>query len=204
MMHRSERWKRRAAVVSAVLLGAGALVWWFRYDTYHLVVVHDGVLYRDGNRGMREFAAAVRRAKPRTVVCIVDDREIQAEEFVAAQAYLAKRGIAFIRIPIVKGDVPTNEQIREFLTIATDPARQPVLYHDNEGIRRAGMMQAAYQESVLGYDDARARASMRMFGHGEVVRREVEAFIEAYDGPRRELTRPLPRGRPRNAAPAAD
>lgn len=118
----------------------------------------------------------------------MDDREIVAEEYVAEQAFLKQNGIEFVRIPIVKGDFPTTEQVRQFLAITTDPQRQPVLFHDNEGIRRAGMMMAAYQESVLGYDDARAQADIRAFGHSERTIAEVRQFIEVYDGLKRELT----------------
>ena len=179
-------------VVLALSAVCGFLVWWFWFDTYHLVTVHQGVLYRDGNRGMREFRTALRRARPKTVVCIVDDREIAAEEYVAEQALLKRMGIDFVRIPIVKGDWPTTGQVREFLSITTDARRQPVLFHDNEGIRRAGMMMAAYQESVLGYDDARAEAAILTFGHSERTMQDVRRFIELYDGPRRELTGPTP------------
>ena len=190
-MHR-RNWLSLAGMTLAALAVCGLLVWWFWFDTYHLVTVHEGVLYRDGNRGMREFSTAVRKARPKTVVCIVDDREIVAEEYVAEQAFLDSKGIEFVRIPIIKGDWPTTEQVRQFLDIATDPRRQPVLFHDNEGIRRAGMMMAAYQESVLGYDDAQAKAAIRAFGHSERTMQDVRRFIELYDGPRRELTGPTP------------
>ena len=141
---------------------------------------------------MREFRTAVRKARPKTVVCIVDDREIVAEEYVAEQEFLRRRGIEFVRIPIIKGDWPTTEQVRQFLDLTTDTSRQPVLFHDNEGIRRAGMMMAAYQESVLGYDDAGAKAAIRTFGHSERTMQDVRRFIDLYDGERRELTSPTP------------
>jgi protein tyrosine phosphatase (PTP) superfamily phosphohydrolase (DUF442 family) len=188
MLKRTWRKPRLALSAAAAAISlCGLLGWWFRLDTYHLVTVHEGVLYRDGNRGMREFTAAVRTARPKTVICLVDDDELRGQEYVDEQEFLGRAGIAFVRIPIVKGDWPTTAQIRQFLSITTDPARQPVLFHDNEGIRRAGMMMAAYQESVLGYDDARAKAAIRGFGHSERTIRDVETFILAYDGPRREL-----------------
>ena len=192
--------RRLWVVLTVCLVAASAFfAWWLYFDTYHLITVHDGILYRDGNRGVREFRTALRKSGARTVVCIVDDDEIRAPEYVAAQDLLRRRGIDFVRIPIVKGDWPTTRQIREFLEIATDPARQPVLFHDNEGIRRAGMMMAAYQESVLGYDDARAAAAIRAFGHSERTIQDVRHFIEIYDGPRRELTAPTPPRVRRNA-----
>lgn len=189
-MRSARRWLPVALV--ALLALCGFCVWWFWFDTYHLVTVHEGALYRDGNRGLREFRNALRKSDARTVVCIVDDEEIKATEFVAEQELLRRKGVEFVRIPIVKGDWPTTEQIREFLSIATDPARQPVLYHDNEGIRRAGMMMAAYQETVLGYTDEQAKAAMRTFGHSERTIQDVRHFIDIYDGRRRELVGPKP------------
>ena len=189
---RSPRRRWPLVALAALLALAGLFTWLFWFDTYHLVVVHEGVLYRDGNRGLREFRNALRQSNAKTVVCIVDDAEIGAPEYVAEQELLRRRGTAFIRIPIVKGDWPTTEQIREFLSIATDPARQPVLYHDNEGIRRAGMIMAAYQESVLGYGDEQAKAAMVTFGHSERTIRDVRHFIDIYDGARRELVGPKP------------
>src|SRR5829696_5153298 len=60
-----------------VLLAIGAFVIWReRFQTYHLATVQEGVLYRDGNRGLREFENAVERVKPKSVVCLVDDAEI--------------------------------------------------------------------------------------------------------------------------------
>lgn len=189
---RSPRRRFLVVALTVALCAGGFLTWWFRFDTYHLVTVHDGVLYRDGNRGLREFRNALRKSNAKTVVCIVDDQEIGAEEYVAEQELLRRRGIPFVRIPIVKGDWPTTGQLREFLAIATDPARRPVLYHDNEGIRRAGMMMAAYQESVLGYTDEQAKAAMKSFGHSERTTVDVRHFIDIYDGARRELVGPKP------------
>ena len=184
---RQRKWIWLVVVTLSLSLCATA-GWWFWFDTYHLVVVHEGVLYRDGNRGMREFKAAVRKARPKTVVCLVDDGELASSEFVEEQGFLRDSGIEFIRIPIIKGGWPTTQQVREFLDLVTDPRRQPVLYHDNEGIRRAGMMMSAYQESVLGYDDRRAEADIRSFGHSERTIQEVRHFIRIYDGASRTVT----------------
>ena len=167
-------------VILAVVL-TGFLVWRQFFQTYHLVVVDPGKLYRDGNRSLREFKNTLRKAKPRTVIAIVDDKEFGEREFVAARELVQSRGLEFHWIPIRAGWYPTAEQVRQFLNIASDPAKQPVLYHDDEGIRRAGMMMAAYQETVLGYDDAKTMAAIRAFGHSERTIGEVRRFIEAYD-----------------------
>jgi protein tyrosine phosphatase (PTP) superfamily phosphohydrolase (DUF442 family) len=167
--------------ILAIVIGTGFLVWRYYFETYHLVVVDPGKLYRDGNRSLREFKNTLRKTNARTVVAIIDQQEYNEPEFIAARELTKSRGLKWIWIPIKAGAYPRPEQVREFLAIATDPARQPVLYHDDEGIRRAGMMMAAYQESVLGYDDARAKAAIQAFGHSDRTIEEVRRFIDAYD-----------------------
>ena len=169
----------RALIVLAIA-GAGFLVWRSFFETYHLVVVDPGKLYRDGNRSMREFKNTLRKAKPNTVVAVIDHQEYNEPEFVAARELVKERGIAYHWIPIKAGAYPRKEQVQEFLAIAKDPANHPVLYHDDEGIRRAGMMMAAYQETVLGYDDEKTKAAIRAFGHSERTIKDVKRFIDAY------------------------
>ena len=177
----SRKRARLLAIVALLAILAGFLVWRQWFQTYHLVVVDPGKLYRDGNRSLREFKTTLRKTKPRTVVAVIDQQEYNEPEFVAARELVQSRGMNFHWIPIKAGAYPRPEQVREFLAIASDPAKQPVLYHDDEGIRRAGMMMAAYQESVLGYDDAKAIAAMQTFGHSERTIKDVRRFIEAYD-----------------------
>jgi protein tyrosine phosphatase (PTP) superfamily phosphohydrolase (DUF442 family) len=171
----------RVALIVAVLALAAFLVWRQFFQTYHLVVVDPGKLYRDGNRSVREFTNALRKAHPKTIVTIIDDQEYNEPEFVAGREIAKARGIEYHWIPVKAGWYPTPAQVREFLAIATDPAKQPVLYHDDEGIRRAGMMMAAYQETVLGYDNEKTKASIQTFGHSERTIGEVKQFIDAYD-----------------------
>jgi protein tyrosine phosphatase (PTP) superfamily phosphohydrolase (DUF442 family) len=178
---RRARKRTTILVVLTLLQLVGFLVWRQYFQTYHLVVVDEGKLYRDGNRSLREFKNTLRKAKPRTVIAVVDEKEFNEPEFVASRELVKSRGLTFHWIPIRAGWYPTAEQVREFLKIASDPANQPVLYHDDEGIRRAGMMMAAYQETVLGYDDARAKAGIRAFGHSDRTIDEVRRFIDAYD-----------------------
>ena len=171
----------RAIILIAILVLAGFLVWRQWFETYHLVVVDPGKLYRDGNRSVREYRNTLRKANPKTIVVIIDEQEYNEPEFVEAREIAKQRGIEYHWIPVPAGAYPTDAQVREFLQIASDPAKQPVLYHDDEGIRRAGMLMAAYQESVLGYDDEKAKASIEAFGHSERTIGDVKAFIDVYD-----------------------
>lgn len=179
---RRQKPRRALAIVSVVLVVATAvLIYRNFFETYHLVVVDPGKLYRDGNRSLREFKNSLRKSQAKTVVTIIDQQEYNEPEFVEGREYAKARGLEYVWIPIKAGAFPRPEQVKQFLAIATDPAKQPVLYHDDEGIRRAGMMMAAYQESVLGYDDGKAKASIRAFGHSDRTIDDVRRFIDAYD-----------------------
>src|SRR5580765_1082121 len=125
--------------ICLVSIAIGFLVWRQRYETYHLAVVQEGVLYRDGNRGRREFATMVRRVKPKTIVSLVDDEEIadrEKPEFAAEIEFAKQQGIPIERIPIRLGGWPKTEDVRGFLEIATDKSRQPVVVHCAQGVRR--------------------------------------------------------------------
>src|SRR3954453_15348268 len=99
-------------IVSSVLVLARFLAWRQWYETYHFAVVDPGKLYRDGNRGPREFATMLRKARPKTVVCLIDDQELvdpAKPGFPAEMAALARDGIGVERIPVRLGGWPTDD-----------------------------------------------------------------------------------------------
>src|SRR3954468_22034569 len=92
------------------LAGGGAWGWVNYLQTYHLATVQDGVLVRDGNRGVREFENALRKSGVRTVVSLIDDRELadtRKPEFAAEMELLKRQGVRQVRIPVRLGGWPT-------------------------------------------------------------------------------------------------
>lgn len=174
-----------------ILAGAGWWVFWAFFDTYHLVTVREGVLYRDGVRSLHQFELAVGRTHVKTVVCLVDDREIMRPPFTDESAYCKSRGIEVVRLPVTLGGWPDGEQIRQFLAIATDPSRQPVLVHCAQGVRRTGMMVASYQRTVLKFDKDQAIAAILTFGHSRRTVDDVKRFIDVYDPQTQRMTQQL-------------
>jgi protein tyrosine phosphatase (PTP) superfamily phosphohydrolase (DUF442 family) len=180
--------------VFAVCIAIGFFVWRQWFETYHFASVQEGVLYRDGNRGVREFATMVRRAKPKTIVALIDDDEIadaEKPEFKAEIEFAKEKGIPIERIPVKLGGWPTTEDVRRFLEIATDKRKQPVIVHCAQGVRRTGMMAAAFQESVLGYDRDKTKSLILTFGHSQRSIGDVKRFIDIYDPVKREVTQQL-------------
>ena len=167
-------------------------MFWAYFDTYHLATVQAGVLYRDGVRSLHQFQLAAEKTHVKTVVSLVDDQEIQTKPFTEEMEYCREHGIEVIRVPITLGGWPAGDQIRKFLTIVADPARRPVLVHCAQGVRRTGMMVAAYQRSVLNFDRDQALAAILDFGHSQRTVGDVQRFIENYDPRTETMTAELP------------
>jgi protein tyrosine/serine phosphatase len=180
-------------ILAALILAAvGWWIFWTFFDTYHLATVRDGVLYRDGVRTLHQFNLAAQRTHVKTVVSLVDDQEITQSPFTDELAYCKAHGIDVVRLPVPLGGWPRGDQISRFLAIADDPARQPVLVHCAQGVRRTGMMVAAYELSVLKLDKDQAVAAIKGFGHSDRTLGDVKRFIEVYDPQTQQMTSDLP------------
>jgi len=185
------------AIVCAVGLVAFG-VWRQYFQTYHLAEVDPEKLYRDGNRGPREFATMLRNVRPKSVVMLIDDNELvdpDKPEFQAELDLLKQQGVALHRVPISLGGWPTTQSVEDFLAIVTDAKNQPAVVHCAQGVRRTGMLVAAYQESVLGYDDDRAKTEILRFGHSDRSIGDVKRFIDIYEPKARVVRESLPMSR---------
>jgi protein tyrosine/serine phosphatase len=179
-------------LLAAILAAVGWWIFWNYFDTYHLQTVQAGVLYRDGVRGLHQFELAARKTHVRTVVSLVDDQEITHSPFTDEMAYCQANGIEVIRLPVPLGGWPRGDQIGRFLAIVTDPSHRPVLVHCAQGVRRTGMMVAAYQRSVLKLDKDQTLAAIESFGHSQRTVGDVKRFIDVYDPQTEQMRDQLP------------
>ena len=176
----------------AVVAACGAWVYDHYFDTYHFATIDPGKLYRDGNRNINEFEIALRKGRIKTVVMLNDDQELAAKpQFKEEIALCRKHGIELIRIPVTLGVWPDTQAVQQFLNTAMDASRQPVLVHCAQGVRRTAMMAAAYQETALNYDDAKAKSAIMLWGRKPDRFDDVRAFIDAYD-PATRIVKPHP------------
>lgn len=181
-------------VALMVLAGGGAWAWATYLQTYHFAAVQEGVLYRDGNRGIREFETAIRKGSVKTVVCLIDDKELadsSKPQFAQEMEFCKQQGVQIVRVPVKLGGWPTTADMRKFLEVAQDKTRQPVLVHCAQGVRRTGMMVAAFEESVLGWDRDRTKNSIMTFGHSDRTAKDVARFIDVYDAKEKAVTAQL-------------
>jgi len=171
-------------ILVVLVIGIAATYWLLRVQTYHLEAVTPGVLYRDGNRGVREFTNMLRKVEPKTVVTLIDEGELADERkpmFKAEADLLIQKGIAQVNVIVPLGGYPSTEDVQNFLAIVEDPTKQPVVVHCAQGVRRTGMMVAAYQETILGWDKERVKNEMLTFGHSQRTVKDVKRFVDTYD-----------------------
>jgi protein tyrosine/serine phosphatase len=170
----------------------GLYVWMNFIQTYHLATVEPLVLYRDGLRTVREFQTGVADAKTKTIVCLLDGKERGQEPFSFEDDFCRRSKIRFEWIPVKLGGWPTQSDVKRFLAVVQNKKRQPVLVHCAQGVRRTGMMVAAYQMSVLKWDKERTKKEILAFGHSRRSIGDVERFIDGYDPVTMETVSGLP------------
>ncbi len=112
-------------------------------------------LYR-GGQPTREGLEELRRLGVKTVVSL---RAVHGEREAVAAAGLGYERISF------KVWHPEDEDLRRFLAIATDPARQPVFVHCQRGADRTGTATAVYRIAVEGWSREEAIEEMVKGGY---------------------------------------
>jgi protein tyrosine/serine phosphatase len=179
-------------LIVLIVLAVGFWLFWQYFDVYHFAVVQPKILYRDGVRSIHEFDLTARKAHIKTVISLVDDGEIQKSPFTDELAYCQSHGINVVRIPVTLGGWPSSDQIRQFLSVVNDPNQQPVLVHCAQGVRRTGMMIAAYQRTELKMSKDQCGAAILSFGHSQRTIGDVLKFIDVYDPAEQRMTEDLP------------
>ena len=180
-----------------IILAAGVVAYWQHHHGYHFAVVQENVLYRDGFKSEAQFSTTLENVRPHTVVSLIDAKELAdptKSRFTQEEEMCSSRKIELDRIPVTLGGWPTSDDIQKFLKIVTDEKNQPVLVHCAQGVRRTGFFVAAYQESVMGYDKAKAEDSILNFGHSETTIEQIRRFIEGYDPKAQTVSADLGKG----------
>ena len=172
-------------IAVAVVLGGGWVGYWYvALQRYHPFTVQPTILYRDGNRDLREFRHTMDADHIRTVVSLIDDQELAdpaKPQFREEEAYCRDHGIRQVRIPVKLGGWPTTDQLQQFFGIVAEPANRPVLVHCAQGVRRTGMFMAAYQLSVMDRSVPYTKGTIQAFGHKDRDLDDIRTFIDHYD-----------------------
>src|SRR3954471_11350033 len=106
-------------IIIAVVLVAALGGWHYgTHSTYHLETVQDRVLYRSGLQSFREFENAVARVKPKTIVSLIDDRELadgSKPQFKQEIETYSSGDVKVVRVPVTLGGWPQKDEVEKFL-----------------------------------------------------------------------------------------
>ncbi|MGL4549869.1 MAG: fused DSP-PTPase phosphatase/NAD kinase-like protein [Gemmataceae bacterium] len=148
--------------------------------TRHFAAVRPGVLYRSAQLPPDGLKRLVHDYGIRTVVCIRDESEAVAAE----RDWCARNEVEFVRMPArnwdgTPGAARIDANLRAFLGLVRDPARQPVLVHCFAGVHRTGGYVAVYRIDAEGWDNADAVEEMRAMGYADI---DTDLDIRQYLG----------------------
>lgn len=107
-------------------------------------------------RGAQPTAEGFRELKVLGVKTVISLRALRPSEQRETEREIEALGMRWISLPMRMYWRATPEQIREFLTVATNPANQPVFIHCEQGEDRTGSMVAIYRIVKDGWAPERA------------------------------------------------
>ena len=86
----------------------------------------------------------------------------------AESAFVVQSGMKYINIPMRSGPFsaqpPTDEQVRQFLSVVKDTTLYPMFIHCHAGKDRTGAMSAIYRMDACGWTTDEAVQEMKAFG----------------------------------------
>jgi tyrosine-protein phosphatase SIW14 len=110
--------------------------------------------------------------------------DLQTDVDARESALVDKAGMTYVHIPMTTHTPPTASQQAQFLSIVTDPARQPVYVHCREGRHRTGVMTALYRMNLGGWTADRAFEEMKDYDFGwDFLHPEFKRFVYGYRAP---------------------
>jgi protein tyrosine phosphatase (PTP) superfamily phosphohydrolase (DUF442 family) len=187
------RWVCGAAVAAFVI---GVPAAHFRATYAHakrLRVVTDGKLYRCGQLTADGFRDAVRRYGIKTVVNLQEEardplipERWQAKPSVRESEVCAELGVKYVSLDGGVLDDPGQDPgsrpriIDDFLSVVTDAANQPVLFHCKAGLHRTGLLAAVYRIDQENWSKARAVRELRANGFGTFAATEGNEYIKRF------------------------
>lgn len=180
-----------SAILGLMLVGAGLFVWRYFFDYYHYAEVDKGVLYRDGFITPRQFEMAVGASRAQMVISLLTDDEYSKQPYKQQVDLILHSKLRWHITQVPLGGYPTTEQVREVLDGITKTNHKPVLIHCAQGIRRTGMLVAAYQMSVMHWDKQKTKDAILAFGHSDRTINDIKRFIDVYDPETRTVTQVL-------------
>lgn len=111
----------------------------------------------------------------KTVINLINDEK--GDEATTVQGM----GMSYVHIPMTTGTPPTPDQVKQFLSLVEDPAKQPVFVHCVGGKHRTGVMTAVYRMTEDGWTADQAFKEMKQYKFGaDFLHPEFKSFVYHY------------------------
>lgn len=180
-------------IVVLVLAGVG----WLLMPTrpYRYAEVQPGELYTAGMRSGEEFNRALDLSQAKTALLFVDAIDVRQPAYAEAQNDVYKRKLRLRQSVTPAGDWPSEDQIRVALEELQTVKHYPILIASLEGVRRPGMLIAAYLTSVKKLDKAAAAARLKSLYGDAPGLADVLRFLDVYDPALQRMSSSLPLSR---------
>ncbi len=129
-----------------------------------------------GGQPKDEGIEYLRRRGFRTVVAFRRDPDERLK--------LIRAGLDYVEIPL-RADLlgskpPTEDQVRQFISITMDSTCRPLFFHCRRGMDRTGVMAAIYRIEACGWTSAEAVQEMRALGFHEHYKALLR-FVRGYE-----------------------
>src|SRR5215831_16097397 len=179
------------ALATGVLLvfGGTALYAYWAHALDHFIAIEPGQVYRSAAMPPQHLLATVREYGIRSVIDLrTDDDQPEVEQ---ERALLETVGVRHFRIP--SKQVPSAQNLDDFIAVMEDPTNRPVLIHCKHGVGRAPLYEAIYRIEFQGWDPERARESAYWrSGFGAFEPRDPKGrYLREYTRRRRPAAEPI-------------
>lgn len=103
------------------------------------------------------------------------------EEFIAGERERVESlGMRFVSLPWRTADVPTGDQVQEFLELFREQPARTIFVHCREGVDRTGVMIALYRIAIDHFTMEQAVAEMKAFHYRYVFHPHLEDYVESF------------------------
>lgn len=181
---RRGRWLRIALIV-ALILSIGMIVWWYaglrnRFEPVNFGVVEPGRIYRSGQISEHVIRKTIQANHVGVIVSLSgdDSRDLTAEKSAAADL-----GVNYVYLGGLAGDgIGDPEVYPKALAqiMKANRSGHAVLVHCQSGAQRTGGVIAAYRILVEGQPPEQAFAEMRQYGHDPKHNPRLIPFIREH------------------------
>ena len=97
--------------------------------------------------------------------------------------FVVEHGMKYVHIPIRSGPfscpTPSDDQVRQFLSVANDTTLYPMFIHCHAGKDRTGAMAAIYRMEACGWSNDEAVEEMKAFGFAGRYKKLFN-FVQSY------------------------